>query len=184
MDEIVKKDALQILNRVIDILRVKEEKDLAELKELSNHTVHNASVFQDEISVSVAVLIYALSKIIERKENNLDYGYIRKFLEKAVRHLQNNEEAQFSRIIKKVFSRISKIDSKLKLYIQEVINQAQIRKGYKLYAHGLSCAKAAEILGVSQWELMGYIGKTKLNEATPLIIDVKARIKFARGLFA
>ena len=184
MDEIVRKDALQILGRVIDILKVKEEKDATELKDLSNQTIHNASVFQDETSVSIVVLVYALSKIIERKQNELDYTYILKFLETARNHLQNNEEYNFSVIIKKLFSEISNIDDKLKLYIQEVINQAQIKKGSQLYKHGLSYAKAAEILGISQWELMGYIGKTKLNEDIPNIVDVRTRLKFARGLFS
>ena len=184
MDEIVRKDALQILNQVIDILRVKEEKDVIELKDLSNHTIHNASVFQDETSVSIAVLVYALSKIIERKQNELNYTNILKFLETAREHLQNNEEYNFNLIIKKLFSEILRIDSKLKLYIQEVINQAQIKKGFQLYKHGLSCAKASEILGISQWELMNYIGKTKLNEDIPDIVDVRTRLKFARGLFS
>ena len=57
MDDIVKKDALQILNRVIEIVKIKDEKDALELKELSNHTIHNASVFQDDASLSIAVLI-------------------------------------------------------------------------------------------------------------------------------
>ena len=184
MNEIVRNDALQILNRVIGILSVKEEKDVTELKELSNHTIHNSSVFQDEISISIAILIYALSKIIERKQNNFEYGTILKFLGIARSHLQNEEEYKFSAIMQKLFSEISKIDSKLKLYIQEIINQAQIKKGFQLCKHGLSCAKAAEILGISQWELMNYIGKTKINEYVPTIIDVRTRLKIARGLFS
>lgn len=184
MDEIVKRDALQILNRVIDILGVKEEKDVTELKDLSNHTIHNSSVFQDEISVSMAVLIYALSKIIERKQNDLDYRQILVFLKIAKKYLEDNEEAKFNVVMKKLFSEISSIDNKLKLYVQEVINQAQVRKGSKLYAHGLSYAKASAILGISQWELMNYIGKTKLNDSTLDIVDVRARLKFARGLFS
>ena len=66
MESAVRNDALRIISRVIEILEAKEEKDPMELKELSNNTIHNASVFQDECSVSIAVLIYALSKIIER----------------------------------------------------------------------------------------------------------------------
>lgn len=184
MDEIVRKDALYILNRVIDILRVKEEKDIIELKNLSNHTIHNASVFQDEVSVSIAVLVYALSKVIERNKDNLNYAQILKFIEIATKHLQNNKEHKFHIVIKKLFFEISRIDDHLKLYVQEVINQAQVKKGSKLYEHGLSSAKASEILGISQWELMSYIGKTEINENIPGIIDVKSRLKFARGLFS
>ncbi len=183
MESAVRNDALQIINRVIEILETKEEKDTMELKELSNNTIHNASVFQDECSVSVAVLIYALSKIIER---NPEFDYSRAFnlLKEARDNLENGKEDEFHNTIKNLFSEISKLDNKIKFYVQEVINQAQIKKGSKLCEHGLSCAKASQILGISQWELMNYIGKTNLAENMPEIVDVRARLKFARSLFA
>lgn len=184
MNELVRKDALRILNKVIEILKVKEEKDVLEIKELSNHTIHNASVFQDECSVSIAVVIYALSKIIERNEQNLHYHPILKILEKARRALINDEEQNFKFAIRKLFSEISKIDTKLKLYAQEVISQAQVKKGCKLCEHGLSAAKASQIMGVSQWELMGYLGNTKPNDSFSGVVDVRTRLKFARGLFS
>ena len=45
-------------------------------------------------------------------------------------------------------------------------------------------AKASEILGISQWELMNYIGKTQINDNIPDIIDARSRLRFARGLFS
>ena len=62
MNEIVKRDILAVLNDLAGILKVKEESDAAQIKELSNHVIHNASIFQEEDSVSIAILIYALSK--------------------------------------------------------------------------------------------------------------------------
>ncbi len=183
MESAVRNDALRIINRVIEILETKEEKDTMELKELSNNTIHNASVFQDECSVSVAVLIYALSKIIGRNPE-FDYSKVFKFLKEARDNLENDKEDEFHNTIKKLFSEISKLDSKISLYVQEAINQAQIKKGSKLCEHGLSCAKASQILGISQWELMNYMGKTNLAENVPQIVDARARLKFARSLFA
>ena len=183
MESIVRNDALRIISRVIEILETKEEKGTMELKELSNNTIHNASVFQDECSVSIAVLIYALSKIIERNPE-FDYSRVFNLLKEARDNLENDKEDEFHITIKKLFSEISKLDNKIKLYVQEVINQAQIKKGSKLCEHGLSCAKASQILGISQWELMNYIGKTNLAENMPEIIDTRARLKFARRLFA
>ena len=173
-----------ILSAVIDILKVKEEKDITELKELSNHTIHNASIFQDEDSVSIAILVYSLSKVIEREVDELNYGNILFFLEKAKDCLLKNKIDDYRKIIKKAFTVISGMDSKLKMYIEEVINQAQIKKGSKLYEHGISLARAAEILGISQWELMFYIGKTRITDKTKDAVNVKERLKFARGLFA
>ena len=183
MNELVRKDAISILSQLIEILKVKEENDVADIRELSNHTIHNASVFQDEASVSIAILIYSLSKIIERKQWQLDYGSIASMLENAREFLENERFEEYNKAIKKLFGLISNIDSKLKLYIGEVINQAQIKKGSKLYEHGISVARAAEVLGISQWELMDYIGKTKLTEEIQDIVDLSTRIRFARSLF-
>ena len=184
MNPIIKKDSIQILSEVISILKVKENKDVFEIKKLSNHTIHNASVFQDECSVSIAVIIYALSKVIERKQFELDYSKILRILEKARRALKYDELENFNIAMDQMFSEISQIDSRLKLYTREVINEAQIKKGCKLCEHGLSIGKASQVMGVSQWELMGYLGNTKVNESAESIVDASSRLKFARRLFS
>lgn len=182
MDEVVKKDILKVLSDVSAILEVEEEKDIAELRELSNHTIHNASIFQDGDSVGIAILIYSLSKVIERREGKMNYKVLLKLIDEAKRDLESNRIDGYRKVIKKFFKFISTIDSKLKLYIEEVINQAEIKKGSKLYAHGISLGRAAEVLGISQWELMFYIGKTKLTDVRGGV-GVKERLNYARGLF-
>ena len=184
MLDIIKKDILAVLNELAEILKVGEESDIVEIKELSNHVIHNASVFQDEDSVSVAVLIYALSKIIERKQKDMDYGKISSMLNSCISNLKNNQDEGFRKSIKSIFSFIRTIDMKLKLYIHEVINQAQIKKGCKLCEHGISIARAAEVLGISQWELMNYLGKTTLIDQFSEPVNVSKRLKIARSLFS
>lgn len=183
MHETIKKDIVSVLSKLIGILSVKGEKDIIEVRELSNHTIHNASVFQDEDSISIAILTYSLSKIIERKQGELNYNNIVTLLKDAIDYLTKNNIDGYRETIRKMFNFISTIDTKLKLYIEEVINQAQIKKGGKLYAHGISIARAAEILGISQWELMNYIGKTKIVDRFEEELNVKNRLSFARGLF-
>ena len=48
MHDIIKRDILAVLNKLADILKAKEDSDTAEIKELSNHVIHNVSIFQDE----------------------------------------------------------------------------------------------------------------------------------------
>ena len=103
-------------------------------------------------------------------------------IEDARKALEQNRIDSYRKVIKKLFKFISTIDTKLKLYIEEVINQAEIKKGSKLYAHGISLGRAAEILGISQWELMFYIGKTKLTDVKGGV-KVKERLNYARSLF-
>ena len=70
------------------------------------------------------------------------------------------------------------------MYIHEVINQAQIKKGCKLCEHGISIARASEVLGISQWELMHYIGKTTLIDQFSEPVNVTKRLKIARSMFS
>ena len=184
MLDIIKKDILAVLSELVEIFKVKEETDIIQIKELSNHVIHNASVFQDEDSISVAVLIYSLSKIMERQQKGLDYNKVLSMLNSCILNLKNNEDEAFRKLIKNIFNFIRTIDAKLKLYIHEVINQAQIKKGCKLCEHGISVARASEVLGISQWELMHYLGKTTLIDQFSEPVNVLKRLKIARSLFA
>jgi len=182
MNEVIKKDIILVISNLLEILEVEEEKDIIEIRELSNHTIHNSSIFQDEDSVSIAILVYSLSKIIERREGKLNYGVFAELLRKARDDLSTYKVDAYRSNINKIFKLISGIDTKLKLYIEEVINQAQIKKGSKLYEHGISMARAADILGISQWELSSYVGKTTISDMGGPV-NVRERLRFARGLF-
>ncbi|MBW2983858.1 hypothetical protein KY361_01985 [Candidatus Woesearchaeota archaeon] len=182
MNETIKKDVLSTLSEVIDILKSKEEADILEMRKVSNHTIHNATIFQDEDSISTAILIYALSKVIERNFGEINFTRFLDLLSKARDLLERDKIPNYRSAIKSVFESISKLDKKAKLYVEEVINQAQIKKGSKLHEHGVSIGRAAEILGISQWELANYVGKTSLTDIE--IIDAVDRVKFVRGLFS
>lgn len=184
MHDIIKKDIIAVLSEVVEILKVKEESDMVQMKELSNHVIHNASIFQDEDSISIAILIYSLSKIIERKKKDLDYGKVLNMINLCIATLKNDQDEEFRSSIKNIFDFIRTVDKKLRLYIHEVINQAQIKKGSKLCAHGLSVARAAEVLGISQWEIMHYLGQTTLIDQFSEPVNISYRLNVARSLFS
>ena len=184
MNDIIKRDILAVLEDLAKILKSKEGTDVAQIKSLSNHIIHNSSVFQDEDSISVAILIYSLSKIIERRQNNLNFDKILSMLNSGISNLKNNQDENFRKSIKNLFDFVRAIDKKLKLYINEVINQAQIKKGCKLCEHGISVARASQVLGISRWELMHYLGKTTLIDEFSEPVNASIRLKFARSLFS
>ncbi|MFH1849701.1 MAG: hypothetical protein ABH879_05945 [archaeon] len=180
MNSIVKRDIIRILSTVLELIKATDKSEISKLKELSNHTIHNASIFQDKDSVSIAVVVYALSKVIERKAVG---DKIPLLIRNARDFLAEDSEKLFRECIKEILDRISYIDSGLGLYIGKVIEDAQIKKGGKLFEHGISVGKASELLGISQWELMSYIGKTGIIDSTPERTDTKRRLAFARQLF-
>ncbi|MBT4824902.1 hypothetical protein HN695_01480 [Candidatus Woesearchaeota archaeon] len=178
MNEKVRKDIIAVLKAVIVSL---EKKDVLSLREISNKIIHSASIFQDEYSISTAVIVFALSKIIQR-ENLIDVR-ITTLLQKATHHLQKYQLNKYSNDMKKLINRISKSDSKLDLYIQHVMDEAHVKKASKIYEHGISLGQTAQILGISQWELMRYIGHTKIPESIIEKVSVRSRLKYIDELF-
>ncbi|MBI2140219.1 hypothetical protein HYU14_04795 [Candidatus Woesearchaeota archaeon] len=182
MDDTVRKDLIAVLKEVAAMLAQGQRLNVAKLKELSNHTIHNSSIFQDQDSIRAAILVYAMSKIIERRKDGFNYNSLQKLVERAVENLKAGNEDFYHRDIQKLFDFIALTDSKLNLYVNEVMNQASVKKGCKICDHGISVARSAEILGISQWELMSFVGKTVMPHI-PGSITPKQRIAFARSLF-
>ncbi len=189
MDERERLNLIHVLDRAVDALK---SGNVKELRNLSNQTVHDAAVYQDEFSVTIAVLIYSLGKIHEREMHYSGFKGWKKYcdvcsagLESAKNYLIKSDMEAFSLSVKKYVDEISKLDTKLKQHIQDVLQKARINKASRLYEHGLSLGRTAELLGISRFDLMDYIGKTYIADVKEnLTINAKKRLDFARGLFS
>ncbi len=180
MRPIIKEDILDVLKKVIEALKTE---DYAALSELSNHTIHDASIFQEDDPLTIAVLIYALSKCIQRCiERRQACPAVVPSLQKAHDALEQDDDNAYRAVVKNILKDIGAMDAQLKLYIQEVIEKAKIKKASKLYEHGISIARTAELLGLSQWELQNYIGKT-VTDIPHDGLKVGERLRRARELF-
>ncbi|MEM0231009.1 MAG: hypothetical protein QXW00_02265 [Candidatus Woesearchaeota archaeon] len=178
MEEVVRQDILSVLSDAEKYIR---ESKISNLKELSNHTIHNCSIFQDHDSIIIAVLIYSLSKVMEKTDGEFSAHALRS-LAYARNNLLLNHEEEYQKSIQELMDYIAKTDSATKKYIQEVILQAMVKKGGRIYEHGISLTRAASILGVSPWELMTYVGQSA--EVDEFISGrTRERLNFARSLF-
>jgi len=185
LEEVVRIDIISILGETLDAF---SRKDYSSLKNISNHTIHNASIFQDNNSVSIAVIIYSLFKIINRDAESKisvleNITHIIGSLSAARQALERNDEQEYSELVREMLKNIAKTDDQMKLYVEEVITQAEIKKGSKIYEHGISIAQAAEVLGISQWELMPYVGKTMTCEYECEPGSIMKRVEYAREIF-
>lgn len=154
----IKEDILAVLDRAIDAL---SSQDFMSLSELSNHTIHDASIYQEDDPVTLAVVMYALSKVIQRSvEQGQTPPSPLAAIKRARDALAENDDNTYRAAIKQLLRAIVSQDSQLKLFIQDVIQKAKIKKASKMHEHGISVARTAELLGVSQWELQDYIGQT------------------------
>jgi hypothetical protein len=180
---------------VIDTLKKTKKALLSEdavaLRDLSNQTIHCASIFQDGGSITFAVIVYALSKLIERKDalniKNWD-SFVKRINSKfdmAIESIENERFDDYLNDLQQARKVLASISESLTKYVYEVLRKASINKASKIYEHGLSMEKTAELLGVTQWELSEYIGQSPIAESKQSqTIDIKKRAKEAMEFFS
>lgn len=185
---IEKENILYILKETLSSLN---NNDFLKLKELSNRTVHSSSIDQDSSSILVAVILYSLSKILERNSYRDDpswevfYKKVLKYLEEAIIFLENDDIKNFRHSLKLIRVNIGKLSGNLKVYISDVFRKAEINKASKIYEHGISMEKTSKLLGISLWELASYSGQKAVFERSgeSKTVDVKNRIKLVKKFF-
>jgi len=183
-----KENVLRILQETKEALK---NNDADKIKELSNQTIHTASIAQDPDNIATAVIIYSLSKIVER-ESYREYAGWKGFYKNVVVAIDNSIEAIKKNDSKKLTDNlasirrtVAKLSGELKLYIQDVFRKAEINKASKIYEHGISMEQTANLLGITLFELASYSGQKPDIANAPLTktIDVKTRIKTAMDMF-
>lgn len=164
--------------------------DSAEMKSLSNQTINTASLTQDSDNIAVAVMIYSLSKIIEREDYrnlpgwNVFYKLFTSALDRSIKDIKKKDDEKFRKDFEMIRKAINKVSGKLRKYIEEVFRQAEINKASRIHAHGLSMEQTANLLGVTLYELADYVGKTGISEVPENnTINVCERIKMAMRFF-
>jgi hypothetical protein len=180
-------NAILVLQKAILALK---NKDALSLKELSNQTIHSACTYQDSGTTTSAVLIYALSKIIERE----DYKKIQKWnqyekkaiqlFELAIDALKKEKHEAYESHLLKARKALESASGSLKQYIQEVLKRASINKASKIHEHGISSEKTAKMLGLTQWEISEYLGSREKPEKLKEKLTIKKRIKIAQEFFS
>ncbi|MFC1741449.1 hypothetical protein ACFL3V_02850 [Nanoarchaeota archaeon] len=177
----IREDVLRILKKAQRFINSKDSK---KLKNLSDQTIHNTTIFQDTDSLQIAVVVYAISKLLERWGYEGEYAdETRKYLGSAQFLLEKDKLEEYRGEMKRLVEFISTSEKDYKLYVEKVIDKAQIKKGSRIYEHGISAARVADLLGIGQWELMSYIGKTRIHDDVGELSGVEQRLKFARSLF-
>ncbi len=186
-----------IMQEVDNVLRILEEtkqaiqeNDPYKIKRLSGQTIHTATTSQDADNIIVAVLVYAIAKMIERENYKKMTGWNEFYknllinLDYVIKSLQQNKIQGFRIGFGKIRNSINKISGDLRNYMQDVFRKAEINKAFRLYEQGLSAEQTAELLGISLWDLATYIGQSSISEAKETRgLSVKQRIKITEDFF-
>ena len=165
--------------------------DANTIMELSNHIIHSASIYQDKLTSMTAIITYSLGKIIARgkvrrypqKAWEEFKARIRNGLNKALTSANENDLNGLRKALLMIQQGVIKLDESFMSYAEVVITKGKMNKGAKMHEHGVSVKRIADLFGVSEWELMNYIGKTNIYERDITTSNVKERLKKARRLF-
>ncbi|MGA2130095.1 MAG: hypothetical protein ABSG05_00565 [Candidatus Pacearchaeota archaeon] len=168
-----------------------ERDDSAAIHSLSNQTNNTAALTNDPDNIAAAVVVYALSNIVERKDYYSRAQGWKKFydsylltIDKIIDAIENRDDGAYRENIKVIRGAIEKLSGKLRDYIQDVFRRTSINRASKLYEHGLSMEKTSKLLGVSMFELAEYAGAKQLGDVPQArTMDVRERIKLAVDFF-
>ena len=164
--------------------------DSGKIRNLSNQTTNTASLTHDPDNIAAAVVVYALSKIIERDDYKQLQGWNEFYkiyinsIDGIIDSIKRKDDKSYAKNIRLIHNAIGKLSGKLKDYVSEVFRSASINKASRIYEHGISMEKTANLLGVTLFELADYAGKGRYADVPEAqTVDVKTRIKYAMELF-
>ncbi len=171
---------VESLNELKDLL-IHGDSIAGDLRELSNDLMEDVTVSRNKDSITICVMLYSLYKIFS-KNSSIDRKPLVKLIDKALEN--ENNTVRFRTSLRKLFDQIKKYDSNIDSNIMHIIKQAYINKGLSLYEHGLSVGNAAEMMGISKWEIMEYLGGLPIIDTDENArIDCRDRLNYTRGLF-
>lgn len=178
----VRKEVLNDLAKTIEILEKKEEKDIEELKILSDHAVEDVALHKDLDLISVTVLIYSLYKII-KQISEPDYQALLSELKFAKISLEEGQLGEYNKNIKSLFQIVKRANARVREHLADVMHAARIKKGTVLLSKGLSLGQAAGLMGLTNWDLQQYASRTLALELGKEVTSAKKRVETAWRMF-
>lgn len=165
--------------------------DSTALQKLSDQTIHSASIYQHTDFLTIAILIYSTHKLLERGDKSRIKNweiFVKKFngeLEKAIVELIKKDGEEFARHLEHAKDVLENLGGPINSHIQDIIKKAQVNKATKVYEHGISLSRTAQLLNLTPWELVEYIGQKGSHE-NPFTasIDEKKRAQEAYAFFS
>ncbi|MCK5612729.1 hypothetical protein KAR91_63235 [Candidatus Pacearchaeota archaeon] len=177
--------------RIFQEARVAMQKgDGSKLRSLSDQTINTASRTQDPDNVTTAVIVYALSKIVERRDYrkqkgwNVFYESLSRSIDKLIKAIEEKKDLLIKKNLEEMRRQIKTLSGDLKNYIEDVFRRSKVNKASRIYAHGISSEKTAKLLGITLWELQNYAGASITQEDPETrTITAKERINTLEEFF-
>jgi hypothetical protein len=161
-----------------------------QLKEISNEATKEAVINNDVIFAKIAVITYALSKLVSKQHvvGSNSWGRARKAIldsvDRLVALLKKNMKTELIDNLDSFEDEVRKVDESLGNYIRNIIEKAEVKVSSSAYAQGLSLSVAAELTGANKTDLQNYIGITKIHDEGETRMFMNERMKKIRMIFS
>jgi hypothetical protein len=182
MKEVIKKEILFDLDKIIKILEKREKGDIEELRILSDHGIDDVALYKDVDLISITVLAYSLYKNIDCLSDE-DYKDLLVELKSARDSLKQRQLGRYNKNVRTLFAIVRKCTTKVREHLQDVMQAAKIKKGSLLLNKGLSIGQAAGLMGLSNWDLQNYASNTASLDVHTESKPAKGRVKNAFKIF-
>jgi predicted transcriptional regulator len=185
-----KKEMEHIASVLRQTKKALKDSDSLLLQQLSDQTIHSATIHQHTDFITIAVLIYALNKMVAHRDKIKIKRWdalmlkLSNEIDNSLVELEKRDVEEFARHLEHIRDLLIDFSPSARQDIQEVLRKAEVNKATKIYEHGISLTKTAHLLGITQWELVDYIGQKSIFD-NPLnaTIEVKKRAKMAEDFF-
>lgn len=174
------------LNKLIDGLAKHDDQAM---RDLSSKMVRETSRIHDQDLISLTIISYSLSKIIQKRYYREGrrwpsfLGRVMDNLARASERLQSGDIKAMRESFRTVFNAMVELDAEVGHHVNWVIEKAKIKKASTLYAIGFSIGMSAKLTGASMWEVMDYAGKTKIVDEEKVTRSISSRLELARKVF-
>jgi hypothetical protein len=167
---------------MIDAIRnAFEAGDDVYLRRIALQLAREAAVEQSSWKAKLAVIAYALSKLLTKAHfiNSPNWPRYRNIILSALRDVEKGRESE---PIERVERIIRKIDADDGHFIRNIIDKARSKMAAEAYTTGISLSLAATLFDADIADLADYVGKTKVHDEHEPKIGIKDRVEALRRL--
>jgi hypothetical protein len=183
MKETVRQSLIKDITKSIVVLEKNDSSTAMDLKTLSEHVVGDVALYKNMDAVTLAILIYSMYKSILCISASKHPEFIKglKILQSS---LQEKKFNKYNTAMKHLFTLLKNCDSRIKTHIHDVFYAAKIKKGTDLMERGLSIARAADLMGVSRWDVIHYGGSNVITQSHTESWPATKRLALAKKIFS
>lgn len=144
-----KKEMQHIASVLRQTKKALRDADALTLQQLSDQTIHSATVYQHTDFITIGVLVYALNKLVAHKDKikikrwDALVTKLNNEVDKALLELDRKDAEEFARHLEHIKDLLIDFSPSARQDIQEVLRKASVNKATRIYEHGISFSNSS-----------------------------------------